>query len=148
MITNDIFSKACNEVLEILKNVKIEDYNKIPKDFIDNLKKNADIDYKINISPYKDFSELDLLPETIDLLAYIYRKFWCDELGKKEFDKFIQKNEKKFQEELRIKYKTDDIFKKQNTRLEQVEKEKSLIIKENNHSILKKIWYYIRKRII
>ena len=29
MITNDIFSKACNEVLEILKNVKIEDYNKI-----------------------------------------------------------------------------------------------------------------------
>ena len=79
MIDERAFTKACKETLEVLENVDDNEYNKIPINFISFLKENADMDYRVIINFNESFEKQELLPETIDLLAYIYRRFLCNE---------------------------------------------------------------------
>ena len=137
MIELSKFSKACKEVLEILNNVEEKDLEKIPKDFIDDINKNADKNYIPNIDINKKFEEQELLPETIDLLAYIYRKYWCDEKDKYEFDRVIQENESK----------KKNIFQNNNKNKKNIntkQNEKSLINVNKNKTILQKIIDYLK----
>lgn len=137
MIELSKFSKACKEVLEILNNVEEKDLKKIPKDFLDDIKKNADKNYITNIDINKKFEDQELLPETIDLLAYIYRKYWCDEEEKYEFDRVIQENESK---EKNIFQNNNKNKKNINTK----QNEKSLINVNKNKTILEKIIDYLK----
>jgi len=137
MIELSKFSKACKEVLEILNNVEEKDLEKIPKDFIDDIKKNADKNYIPNIDINKKFEEQELLPETIDLLAYIYRKYWCDEKDKYEFDRVIQENENKKEKVFSSNNKNED-----NTNLNQ--NDNFLINVNKNKTILQKIINYLK----
>ena len=137
MIELSKFSKACKEVLEILNNVEEKDLEKIPKDFIDDIKKNAHKNYIPNIDINKKFEEQELLPETIDLLAYIYRKYWCDEKEKYKFDRIIQENENK----------EKNIFQnnnKNNKNINTKQNEKSLINLNKKKTILEKIIDYLK----
>ena len=137
MIELSKFSKACKEVLEILNNVEEKDLEKIPKDFIDDIKKNADKNYIPNIDINKKFEEQELLPETIDLLAYIYRKYLCDEKDKYEFDRVIQENENKKEKVFSSNNKNED-----NTNLNQ--NDNFLINVNKNKTILQKIIDYLK----
>lgn len=137
MIELSKFSKACKEVLEILNNVEEKDLKKIPKDFLDDIKENADKSYIPNIDINKKFEEQELLPETIDLLAYIYRKYWCDEKDKYEFDRVIQENKNKKQKVFSSNNKN-----KYNTNTDQ--KDNSLINVNKNKTILQKIIDYLK----
>ena len=150
MITNENFSKACTEVLEILKNIEEEDYKKISKDFLENLNYNSDKNYNCNIDFNKSFQEQNLLPETIDLLACIYRQFWCNEEDKREFDKVIQENEIKYQNELREKYKVENIFNSDNLNNFDTKSEKnnSLVVIYKQKNIIRKILDFIKSRLI
>ena len=135
------FSKACKEVLEILKNTEEEDFNKIPQDFLNNLEENADQNYKTNIDLSKEFEEQELLPETIDLLAYIYRKYWCSKEEKEEFDTIMKKNDIEYQNEMAEKYDINKKLKKK----EYVKNEETLIVEtEKDNSFLKKVFEYIK----
>ena len=57
MIKKEEYSKACKEVLEILKSVKQEDLDKIPKREIERLKENASIEYEFSYDSKKDIKE-------------------------------------------------------------------------------------------
>ena len=104
MIDDKTFSKVCTETLEILANVSDEEYDKISPNFIQMLDKNSDKTYVFDINPKQEFSKQELLDETYDMLAYIYRKYWCDENSKQEFKSKVLNNEL----ETKIKAKTID----------------------------------------
>lgn len=104
MIDDKIFSRVCTETLEILANISDEEYDKIPPEFIKMLDKNSDKTYVFDINKEQNFSKQELLDETYDMLAYIYRKYWCDENDKQEFKNKILNNEL----ENKIKIKTVD----------------------------------------
>ncbi len=70
------YSRACKEVLEILKFIPNEYYNKINKKFIERLEKNAEKDYKISILKNTNFTDLNILNETKEILSLISNKFW------------------------------------------------------------------------
>lgn len=144
MIELSKFSKACKEVLEILNNVEEKDLEKIPKDFIDDIKKNADKNYIPNIDINKKFEEQELLPETIDLLAYIYRKYWCNQEEKEEFDTIMKKNDIEYQNEMMRKYDINEKIKKRKKTLNIENTEKSLIETEENKNIIKIIFKYLK----
>lgn len=93
MIEEKLFSKVCTETLEILSYVSDEEYYKVPKEFIEMLNENCDNQYDFEIDETKDFENQNLLPETYDMLAYIYRKYWCSEIEKQEFKEKIYKNQ-------------------------------------------------------
>lgn len=105
------YSEAAVEVLDILKHTREEDVNKIPRKFIEFLENNKSETYIADLDHTKAIKEMDLKPKTQALLGLIYLKYWADEEGKRAFKKKAKENEIKYQEELREKYNTDNLFK-------------------------------------
>lgn len=112
LISNVIMS----EVLDVLNKFDEEDIKKIPKKFIEYLKENSDKNYINHIDYTKPIKELNLHDETMYILDMICLNYWCEnELQKKEFLYQLNKNEQKYQEELREKYNPDNLFKNKST---------------------------------
>ncbi len=86
------------------------------------------------------------MPETIDLLACIYRQFWCNEEERKFFDKVVNENEIKYQKELSEKYSIDKIFENNNIS-NKVNENRFLIVQDENQNVLKRILNFIKKII-
>lgn len=105
------YSEAAVEVLDILKHTNKEDVNKIPRKFIEFLENNKSETYIADLDHTKTIKEMDLKPKTQALLGLIYLKYWADEEEKRDFKKRARENEIKYQEELRKKYNTDNLFK-------------------------------------
>lgn len=73
------YSRACKEVLDILKFIPDEYYNKINPKFIERLEKNADKVYKLAITQNTNYNDLEILNETREILLLISDKFWNTE---------------------------------------------------------------------
>ncbi len=130
------YKNAMAEVLEYLKGIRKEDVNKIPKNFLNYLEQNASKDYKCNFDYTKSLKELPLLDESKAIISVICFNYWCETNEQKEkFKNNLIKNEAKYQEILREKYNTDNLFKKEepkNIVKEEPPKETSIVeYKEN-----------------
>ena len=106
------YSQAAVEVLGILEHTKKEYVKKIPKAFIDFLKKNSSKTYNSQLDYTQPISNLKLKPKTEALLGLIYMKYWAEGKDKEEFKKRIKDNEIKYQANIRTKYNPDNLFKK------------------------------------
>ena len=73
------YHKAYKEVIEILKYVPQESVNKIPKTMLETFEKKMDKDYVFNVDINKSFEEQNLLEETKDIFAVIFRDYWATE---------------------------------------------------------------------
>lgn len=96
------FQIAVSQVNSILKRMSSADIEKIPKKFRKFLKENNKEEYNTNIRTDIPLNKQGLNPETMKLLAVIYRNYLCED--KKAYDKLLQENQKKYEEELRKKY--------------------------------------------
>lgn len=105
------YAEAAVEVLDILKHTRKSDVEKIPEKFIKFLEENSSKTYNPNLDHTKSIKEMGLKQKTQDILGVIYLKYWADEQGKEKFRKKIKENEIKYQEELREKYNSDNLFK-------------------------------------
>lgn len=74
-----VYSKAFAEVSKIIELLDDDVLRKIPTNFIEFI--NENMDAKHTISSQDIFAE-NILPETADIIALIYRDFLCDELEK------------------------------------------------------------------
>ena len=63
-MTNENYSKAYKEVLEILKHVPKEDVAKIPENMMEMFKENQDTTYSFSVDTSITFEELSLMEET------------------------------------------------------------------------------------
>lgn len=102
MINKEMLPKAYNEVLEILKLISRDDYEKIPKYIIENMEYEKDISYKYEVSYIDDFQKQKMLKETEAILAVFYREYWATEEQKKKIQE-IEILERKIAEEEKIK---------------------------------------------
>lgn len=105
------YSEAAVEVLDILKYTREEDVKKIPKKFMKFLENNKSKTYTSNLDYTKDIKDMNLKPETEALLGIIYMKYWANEEEKIKFQEKIKNNEIAYQEKLKAKYNTDNLFK-------------------------------------
>ena len=112
-MVNERYGIAMAETLHYLKGTSQDDINKIPDNFITFLKNNASQNYECKFDYTRPLKELNLKNETRGLIAMICLNYWCEtEEQKNSFIEHLNKNEKKYQEELRKEYNIDDIFKK------------------------------------
>lgn len=109
MIDN-IYRNAFKEVYDILQNTEDELVEKIPDRFINFIKENMNVDYKINIRKDIEIDKQKLLKETEAILSLIYRSYWATNEEKKEFaikdEQEHNENEKRKKEE----YQGKDIY--------------------------------------
>lgn len=138
---------AYSEVLEILKHIPIEDYNKIPKNEIELFETYANNDYTFNYDTNKTLEEQNVSDITKGIIILLFRNYWATE---KQRNKIIAKqnyDRMKLEEKKKEKYNTDNIFinKHKNSSIDILEnKQEKSLVKIDDMKWYKKIWRRIK----
>ena len=136
------YTNAYKEVLIVLDNLIKEDYDKIPKEYIEFLKSNCNNEYEFYYDTSKTFEEQELLEDTKYILFGLFEKYGATEWQKEQIKNFRNNYYHQLEQEKREKYNQDGIFKKDY-------KEEKIIKKTNetntNNSLIKnKESFFIR----
>lgn len=142
-MVNVEYSEAITETLDILKHTRKEDVMKISPKFMEYLNNNASKTYKPDLDHSKKIKDMQLKRKTKAILAIIYKKFWCNDDERKEFNNTLKENEIRYQAELREKYNPDNLFKKKELEVETVEQPVAMV--EYKESIIKRFLNKIKK---
>jgi len=124
--------KALTEVYQVLLMLEKDKFNKIPRDIIDGIKNNMDVEYEIDIN----YIEKEMLPDTEKILATIYTYYLTSQEEKNTIFQMIELEKKK-------KYENKEIFKEKKEK--QIVEEKVLEIVPVNNSIIQKIKMWLRR---
>lgn len=122
------YADAYSEVLEILKYVSQEDYNKIPKNKIQLFEKNANENYTVVYNPTKTLDEQNISKIAKGIIAILFRDYWATEIQKEKIIAKQNYERQKLENEKAKEYNPDSIFKaykkEANDSLVKIEKEK------------------------
>lgn len=146
MWTNN--KKAVSELNIILKQLDENSYRKIPKKLLDEIEKNASYDVSY-IKPQIALEDLNLEMQTKEMLAVISYQYFCTEEERKDWQKELEENERKYQEELKEKYNPENLFKNlefsQEQTWEHMERKEETALVEYKEPFFKKLWNFIKK---
>lgn len=117
---------------------------KIPKKLLDLIKQNSDSKYFIEIDINKHLEEQNISKDTKDMLVVLKYNYWSTEEEQKNIREKLQYNENKYQEELREKYNTDNLFKNKKEEIKENIEEKQLV-KIKSETFFKKIINKIKR---
>ena len=138
------YSNAYSEVLEILRYVSIDDYNKIPKEHIEFFENNSNKNYDFFYNPYKELDEQKVSKRAKAIIAIIFRDYWATDIqrekiiAKQNYDRIQLEKEKK------EKYGSHDIFK--NNKTENIENStETLAMIEYKETFLNRIINKVKK---
>lgn len=101
------YAKAYTEILELIKYLPENEYNKIPSEKIDFYEKNKDKEYKFIFNPDKPIEEQITSRETNAIIIQLFRDYFASESQKEKLKELLKTNDKKYDEELREKYNPD-----------------------------------------
>lgn len=77
MDSKSLFRQACTEVLEILKYISKDEYNKIPTEYIRIFNKNASENYQFKYDISKTLEEQNVSEMAQVIIAILYRDYWA-----------------------------------------------------------------------
>jgi len=140
------YAVAYSEVLEILKHIPIEDYNKIPKNEIELFETYADNDYTFNYDTSKTLEEQNVSDITKGIIILLFRDYWATEIQRNKIIAKQNYDRMKLEEEKKAKNNPDNIFSNQykNFSIDNVENNKELaLLKTNNIKWYKRIWRFL-----
>ena len=146
------YAKAYTEVLEILKYLPKEEYNKIPKERIQFYKKNKDDTYVYIYDTSKTLEEQKVSRKTKVIIISLFNEFFATSVQKEKLKLILKKNEEEYQTELSEMYDSDNLFKKKtiaknDEELEENNTDKMLVIIEKEN-IFKRIINKIKRLFI
>ena len=77
MTENIEYANAYSEVLEILKHISKEDYNKIPKQRIKLFETSANKNYEFTYNPDQTLDEQNVSSRAKIIIAILFRDYWA-----------------------------------------------------------------------
>ena len=137
-----IYSNAFSEVLEILKYVSKDDYEKIPLDIIELMEDTCSKDFVVKYNPNISLTEQGISEEARTIIAIFFRDYWATEkqrekiLLKEKYDNYIEKTEKQ------KKCNLDNLFK--NKQKETVVENTKLPVEIKQETFFKKLISFIK----
>ena len=105
------YANAYSEVLEILRYVSLDDYNKIPKELIDFFETNCNKNYDFFYNPYKALDEQKVSKRAKAIIAIIFRDYWATDIQREKIIAKQNYDRMQFGKEKQEKYSTNNIFK-------------------------------------
>lgn len=142
MNDTDTYSYSYVEVLEILKHIPKEDYEKIPREKIEFYKNNMDKNYVYIYDPITPKT----LRKTDAILINLYKNYIAKEDEKKIINQILKLNEMKDEQEKQKNFNTDNIFNNKNKHVENKNNnEEILAIVEYKETMFKNIINKIKK---
>ena len=85
------YSCGYKEVLEILKFIPKEDYNKIPENKIKTFEKNSSHNYEFNYNPSKTLDEQNVSKFAKSIIAILFRDYWASDEQRKTIVDFQER---------------------------------------------------------
>ena len=108
---NTNYSDAYKEVLIVLNNLSQEDYEKIPRKYIEFLEANCNNNNEFKYDTSKNFDEQDLLDESKYILFGLFEKFGATDVQKSKINSFKISFNNKLEEQKRKDNSYEDLFK-------------------------------------
>ena len=104
------YANAYREILEILKYISFDDYNKIPKEKIALFETNANNDYNFNYNPNKTLDEQNVSRIAKGIIAILFRDYWATEIQREKNIAKQNHDRMKLEEGKKAKYDSEEIF--------------------------------------
>ncbi len=136
------YAIAYSEILEILKHIPIEDYNKIHKTKIELFETNANNEYTFNYDPSKTLEEQNVSNITKGIIILLFRDYWATGVQRNKIIAKQNYDRMKLEEKKKEKYNPDNIFNKKQGVINDIVEEHN--VKEENMAIVKykkQKWY-------
>lgn len=119
-------TEAYREVLVILDNMEDEYKNKVPQELINFFKRNEAKEYVFKLDNSIPLTEQKIKEKTLSLLAILNLNYWCSTDERKELIKKYSDNERKFREEVDIKYHVDELLRKYDIKHKDIEEKATI----------------------
>lgn len=142
------YSNAYSEVLEILKYISKEDYEKIPNSKIELFETNHNKEYIFKYNPNKTLDEQNVSKTAKAIIAILFRDYWATELQKEKIIAKQNYDRMQLEEKKKERYNSNNIFKnkKEKIILDATDQEQKLdLIEINNIKWYKKVWKFITR---
>lgn len=142
------YANAYSEVLEILKYISKEDYEKIPNSKIELFETNYNKDYIFKYNPNKTLDEQNVSKTAKAIIAILFRDYWATEIQKEKIISKQNYDRTKFEEEMKARYNSNNLFKNNEKRIimDNTEKEEELaLIETSDIKWYKKVWRFLTK---
>ena len=142
MINN---AKVNSEVYGVLNAVDEEYIRKVPKKMIDLIIKNKDNSMNFEYDLKKRLNEQNISREALSMIALIHLNYWCEnEQEKAELNRIFKENAIKNEEERRLKYSPDNIFKNKKEVVHKEEASQNMQMVEYKENVFKRIINFIK----
>ena len=138
------YNKRLVEVCVILKHLNKNEYDKIPKELIDRIEKNKDLEYIWNYDETKDLKNQNVSKDTIAILSYINMQYLLNEDQKKFVQEIFSENQKKIENIKKEKYDTDNLFKNKKVEDTEVKEETHALVEYKEKTFIQKVWDKIK----
>ena len=141
------YGVAYSEILEILKYIPIEDYNRIPKEKIEIFETYANKEYTFEYDPSKTLKEQNVSNITKEIIILLFRDYWATEVQRNKIIAKQNYDRIKLEEKKKEKYNSDKIFNK-TTRNMNIEdnknKDEVALVKINDIKWYNRIWKLVK----
>ncbi len=107
MVTAE-YKIAYSEVLEILKHISKEEYNKIPQNMIKTFKVNASTENDFKYNPNKTLQEQNVSETTRTIIAILFRDYWASKEQREKISSVQNIEREKYRQE---QYNPNNLFK-------------------------------------
>ena len=111
------YTNAYSEVLEILKYISKEDYEKIPNSKIELFETNYNKDYIFKYNPNKTLDEQNVSKTAKAIIAILFRDYWATEIQKEKIISKQNYDRMKLEEEGKARYNSNNLFKNNEKRI-------------------------------
>lgn len=142
------YANAYSEVLEILKYISKEDYEKIPNSKIELFETNHNKEYIFKYNPNKTLDEQNVSKTAKAIIAILFRDYWATEIQKEKIITKQNYDRKQLEEKKKERYNSDNLFKNNEKKinLDGTKQEQKLSLMEiNNIKWYKKVWKFITR---
>ena len=130
---------AYTEVLEVLKHISKQDFEKIPSKLINYYNLNKAENYNFFIDESKSFSEQKLSKKAKVILAILFRDYWATDEQRKKIKQKEAYDIMQIEKEKSEKYNPDNLFKENNNNNNPVPNSQA-IIEYKKPKWYQKIW--------
>ena len=148
------YAKAFTEVYKILECLDEEEYEKIPKSFVNVIETYRNKEYVYEVNEEQDLMKQEMLPETKAILFNMYRDYFAQNEEKAKIKNFQQSALKKIEKQKQEKYninvfdiKEDEIIENNKNSEKSQNLENTSLIKIKKQSFFRKILYKIKEFI-
>lgn len=141
MVRVDNYEEAYAEVIEVLNYIPINEYRKIPKQYIKFMEENCSETSSFVYNIALPFDKQNISDTAKNILGMIFRLFIIEQSKKEELSNRDEETRKQEELEKHIKYNPDNLFKNKKSELKTIEntETKEVNLVEYKESLFKKI---------